>query len=636
MLTRRRLYRSQFGLPSAHKPRRTRILASEQLEPRWALSNVPLGPLAIDDSFATNEDAAVSANVLSGAGADVPAKAGQTIRVAEVNGQTIGGGGAVVLESGASLQIATNGTFTYDPTLAINLQALDDGQHSQDQFTYIAAPQFSNVYVFGDSLSDQGQLFAVTGGTLPPDPPYFQGRFSNGPVWIEGVAPRLGLTVSLANNFAVGGATTGTANYNEATIGADLPGVTDELNAYLQHTGGQADPEALYVVWAGSNDFFLPFTDPGPVITQAVGNIISIVGTLEAIGAEHVLVLNMPDLGLTPYGLSIPGLGPQLTALTQAFNGALFASLDAYGLTTTQIDVYSRLQQVIADPAAFGLTNVTTAAFNGTAVVADPATSLFWDSVHPTAAGHALIADLIFDELSDEAVATIEVSGITTTPVLQATNLLDGAAGHLRLQLSATDAAVNDLAAGLQYLVDWGDGTPPVTATSAAVELTHSFEPGAVARITIEVVDQDGDRAVLREAVVWGTTQSDYISLQNGRQAETQIWRNGTMLASLATNSLDRFVAFGLAGNDLLAAFDSAIAVEFDGGSGADMLLGGRGDDILRGGADNDVLFGRQGDDLLIGGSGIDLLLGGEGDNVLYGSSIRKRISSASSLLRTR
>src|SRR6186997_3146892 len=102
---------SPFTKSAAGRQRRTRFLASERLEDRLALSNVPLGPIAVDDDYAVSEDATIAANVLLGS--DIAAKPGQGLRVAEVNGQAIGGGTTVTLASGASLSVAVDGSFTY-------------------------------------------------------------------------------------------------------------------------------------------------------------------------------------------------------------------------------------------------------------------------------------------------------------------------------------------------------------------------------------------------------------------------------------------------------------------------------------------------------------------------------------------
>lgn len=600
--------------------RRTRRLFGEKLESRHLLASVPLAPLPVDDTFATNEDTPVAANVFIGNGADRAAKAGQQLRVAEVNGQQVSAA-PVELSSGATLDIHSDGSFTYDPRTSLDLQALAGGERAIDEFTYTATPQFSDLFVFGDSLSDQGRLFAATGGSFPPDPPYFQGRFSNGEVWVEGAAGQLGLTTTLANNFSVGGATTGSENVNEAILGADLPGVADEIDAFVESNGPAADPDALYVIWAGTNDFFLPFDDPVPVITQAVTNVVTHAGTLYARGAEHVLVMNLPDLGSTPFGSSSPDLSSQLSQLTNAFNATLAGSLDAADLPVTQVDVFSRFRQIIGDPSAFGLTNVTTASLGDPS--ADPSTSLFWDSVHPTAKGHELIAEFVFEQLSDQAVVTIDVAGVTTVPTLQVENSTGINAGELRLSLSAGDVSAADQAAEFLYLVDWGDGGEPLAIPGAAEGLTLSyvFDGSGVARPTVQVIDQDGDASEpFREAVVWGTDAADVIRIRPAGGGTTALIRNGRLAAFLDADSVDRIVAFGMDGDDVLSAAGSRIATELDGGSGRDLLIGSKANDQLRGGNGNDILLGLGGNDMLDGGAGSDLLIGGPGEDSLTGA----------------
>ena len=83
---------------------------------------------------------------------------------------------------------------------------------------------FSSLFVFGDSLSDSGNAFVPTGGAIPASPPYLNGRFSNGPIWVEHLAPALGFTFNGATDFAIGGAETGaTALPNRAAV-APCPG----------------------------------------------------------------------------------------------------------------------------------------------------------------------------------------------------------------------------------------------------------------------------------------------------------------------------------------------------------------------------------------------------------------------------
>ena len=604
------------------------ILATvfETLESRQLLAIVPLAPLPANDAYVTGEDHVLVGNVIAGTangGADTSAVAGLPLKIIAVNEQPVVGNNSVATGSGAAVQIAENGSFSYDASASASLRALATGSSQQDAFTYRVAPDFSQLFVFGDSLSDQGRLFAATNQQFPPDPPYFQGRISNGPVWIEEMAGRLDLPLSLVNNFSVAGATTSSANVNESTLGTDLPGLADELQQYLAGLNGQpADPNALYVVWAGANDFFLPFTDPAVVIGQAVTNLATTVGTLQAVGAQHILVVNLPDLGLTPYADSI-GQAAQLTALSAAFNSALQAALAGPELRATFIDIFSTFQNVVANPATFGLTNVTDAAFNGAAVVGNPADYLFWDSVHPTAAGHQLIAEAMLDAISSEGEVAITVAGATTTPILSVQNSPGTTAHSLQLQLSASDASPADQAAPFDYVINWGDGSPTQTVTASAqgTVVAHTFASGAVQQVSVFVRDHDGDvSATLREAVAWGTQGSDHINLM-GSGSMVRILAGGRVQATLDTASVDRFVVFGLGGNDRISAIGFNKPVELDGGAGHDILWGGNAADILRGGEGDDFLYGLDGHDVLLGEAGRDYLFGGNGNDMLDGGA---------------
>src|SRR5579864_4818065 len=164
----------------------------------------------------------------------------------------------------------------------------------------LAGP-ISSVVVYGDSLSDNGNLYAAIG--YPPSPPYYAGRFSNGPMAVEDLAAQLGVPLI---DYAIGGATTGVGNYSDGgTVSHQntLPGMTSlfdttssTLTPYL--AGG------LFIVWGGPDDFLAPDPNdsfPAGVAAHAVADLDSIVAGLATLGAHNILVLGMPDLGLTPF-----------------------------------------------------------------------------------------------------------------------------------------------------------------------------------------------------------------------------------------------------------------------------------------------------------------------------------------------
>ena len=162
------------------------------------------------------------------------------------------------------------------------------------------ASSFSALVVFGDSLSDNGNLYSLIG--YPPAP-YYEGRFSNGPVSSEQLAANLGVPLY---DFAVGGATSGVGNYvdggTQTSPGAlGLPGMQAELAEAGPLLASPIVPSSLFEVWGGANDFL---TGGSP--TVAAANVDAIVAALEADGAQHILVPGLPDLGLTPdfYGVA--------------------------------------------------------------------------------------------------------------------------------------------------------------------------------------------------------------------------------------------------------------------------------------------------------------------------------------------
>ena len=277
---------------------------------------------------------------------------------------------------------------------------------------------FSSIVAFGDSLADTGnnarffdEVLGAAGARTPtpipsptfvPELPYAADRYSNGPVWVEQFAGLLGLRAdpSLAGgtNFAFGGARTGPA-------GSSFPfSLLDQASMFLAATGGIASPDALYIVQGGGNDardaLFSPAAlggDRGAMITAYAANIGALVGELAAAGADTLLLANTPDIGLIPATLT---LGPAAAALASAIASEMNAALDAVLATLVLppsfelqiLDLFGLLNQLHADPGAFGLSDATSACAVDPACIAEPSSTFFWDAIHPTTAGHAVLA----------------------------------------------------------------------------------------------------------------------------------------------------------------------------------------------------------------------------------------------------
>ena len=271
--------------------------------------------------------------------------------------------------------------------------------------TQALVPSFNSLTVFGDSLSDPGNLFGLT-GFFPPFP-YSLGRFSNGDLWVDYLIDDIGLEPTQVQNFAVGGATTGRDNGLDPVIGSitgtnpNLPGLLDQVDSYLGGLGeGGANPDSLYVVWAGANDLFNLPSDPTAIpafLANSVQNIATAISSLAARGADTFLVPNLPNLGLTPRTLT-NGTSAQATALSQAFNAGLASTLEALekSLSATldiiPVDLFRLTNEIIGAPAEFGFTNVTDPLLNQGRL--DDPGYFWWDNQHPTTKVHELLADV--------------------------------------------------------------------------------------------------------------------------------------------------------------------------------------------------------------------------------------------------
>lgn len=271
------------------------------------------------------------------------------------------------------------------------------------------AMPYSSLYVFGDSLSDAGNnpsavssIYKLLGGNCDPGhpcPPYVDGHFTNGQTAAEYLASAIlpgGATPANFFSFAVSGSTTGIGNYGDGGTatsagGFGLPGMAQQLAAYASLApGGFADPTALYFVWGGANDFL---TADSPV--TAAQNVAQYAAALAAMGAHDILVPNLPDLSLTPFG-QLPGLQAPAQAFSTLFNSTLASLLTGLDASSPariiQFDTFAFLNDVVAHPGAFGFTNATDGCLLSGPACSDPAAFVFWDDFHPTTAAHAVIA----------------------------------------------------------------------------------------------------------------------------------------------------------------------------------------------------------------------------------------------------
>lgn len=263
--------------------------------------------------------------------------------------------------------------------------------------------EFTAMVVIGASLDDTGNACALRPASCLPAP-YFGGRWSNGPLWVELLADELGVRATPSatggTNFAIGGARTGPVAGAPQTV----PNMLQQVDLFLAGASVGDRADVLFVVNAGSagNDFtdglLLSPVDPGApgrVVAGAVTSTREIVTRLHTAGARHVLVVNAPDIGATPlvraFGPASAGAG---TVMTIQFNAALAVELQNLrrslaGIRIYEVDLARLGAEMIANPAGFGLTNATLPCVNTLVtpptVCTTPNAYLFWDPFHPTA-----------------------------------------------------------------------------------------------------------------------------------------------------------------------------------------------------------------------------------------------------------
>lgn len=264
-----------------------------------------------------------------------------------------------------------------------------------------------HMVVFGDSLSDNGNFYALTHN--PTAPAYSFGRATDGPdtypastingLWEEQLATSLGLAVpqpdliNTANlNFAFSGAETG----DLANSASGPYGMAQQVQSYLEQKPPQIGT-ALHFFWGGTNDVF---DYPNPLIAEqgSIQNISAQISSIAAAGGKYFVWLNLPPLDLTPRAAGSATLKTASANFATDMQQAI-ATLRASnpGIVIVPVDIYSLFKQVIQTPPQYGLTNVTT---QSQYHAVNPDQYFFWDSVHPTTRIHQLIAGLVQTDIA--------------------------------------------------------------------------------------------------------------------------------------------------------------------------------------------------------------------------------------------
>ncbi len=326
------------------------------------------------------------------------------------------------------------------------------------------ADDYNRVVSFGDSLSDNGNLDAAVTFELAgllgflSGSGYFDGRFSNGPTFAELLAGNadfangessqasfygLGFifnpaTVEGSVNLAAGGATTeGGELFDIFGQPVGIPSVERQIEDFTDN-GGEFSTNDLVTVLAGANDIFNADLDAGAAASAADTQKRNLSALIEA-KASTIVIANLPNLGATP---SFSGLDDRFDAnedtaiaglvATDTFNSQLATDVEELAANSPDVnlveaDLQGFLDIVIESPEAFGFTNVTQAcSFSDGTICSNPDEFLFFDSVHPTAAAHAFLAQFIDTLLStdDQAAMTGPLGEVTVSSRLEASDIL--------------------------------------------------------------------------------------------------------------------------------------------------------------------------------------------------------------------
>ncbi|MDP3635914.1 MAG: SGNH/GDSL hydrolase family protein, partial [Azonexus sp.] len=289
----------------------------------------------------------------------------------------------------------------------------------------VEAGGYSNVYIFGDSLSDNGAYAPLVGPNA---------RFTTNPgtVWTDNLGANYGKRVTTAyaawqtggtstaggfspidsgNNFAVGGARVSLQPGNMMTfpnLMPSLPSVRVQINDYLAR--GPLDTNALYAVMGGSNDIFVQansvatgsLTPAGAIaaVVAAGNDFVAQVTRLQAAGARHLIAIGLPDIGLTPEGQSLPQANREfLSSLTTTYDATQAAGLA--GKNLLYFDGNKLFAAIYANPLAYGFTNTNTPACSAGALACVAAADghMFADPVHWSTSLHKVVSDWIYSSL---------------------------------------------------------------------------------------------------------------------------------------------------------------------------------------------------------------------------------------------
>ncbi|MCX7090554.1 MAG: SGNH/GDSL hydrolase family protein [Legionellales bacterium] len=254
----------------------------------------------------------------------------------------------------------------------------------------VGAHPISQLVIFGDSLSDSGNSYEYTHHQKPPSPIYYQGRYSNGPIWVDYVRDQL-TSHPVLLNYAFGGAGVLQSQPNAFTL-------SQEVDSYLLAHQTPPESNSWFVMWIGANDYLLhPDATPATankVVTEIERNALR----LAQHGAQHIIILALPALGRSPFAQDLD-LQIQLSAISEKHNYLLKDRVAQLQTKFPKIDWQYRdvnqvLVHLVSHPKQYGMTHIAKRCLEpGTGHhKVDCSGYVFFDQFHPTTQVHKLFA----------------------------------------------------------------------------------------------------------------------------------------------------------------------------------------------------------------------------------------------------
>lgn len=456
------------------------------------------------------------------------------------------------------------------------------------------APAFSKIVIFGDSLSDTGNVYDRTdnksGGTVKyPSGTfnYSDGRWTNSSdtdpgsptyvgVWHEQLArtflniPAATFSLGGGTDYAFGGATTNNGTHTETVVSppffGDVTITIDDMGKQMDDylASHAIDPSALYVVWGGGNDLFND--DSSTNVTATAARATALMTRLANAGAKYIMVPNVPPLGLIPEYAGDSAKQKSLSRASVDYRQELSADLTAAladltaqgkSLTLYPLDVWTNTVRVMTYPSRYGFTNISTAAQGQSSV--NPDHYLFWDEKHPTTAGHYWTAKGANDALT-----------LPFTPPGKATNL-------------ATRVFVDtgDKVAIAGFIVT-GDVSKKVLLRGMGPSLSASNVPTPLANPTLTLFDDAGNTITANDD--W-MKSADAAEIANSGLAPKND-NESAIIANLAPGHYTLMLAGkdGGTGNGLVEVYDMASSNSSTLANVSTRGFVGAGDNVMIGG----------------------------------------------------